>query len=212
MYYKSPIDKILLVGNGGHCGVITDALYRFNPHIKIGLVTKEPDSSPLFVGVDADLPRLLSEGWTQAFVAVGSVGDCSLRAKIARSLEELGFECPAIVDPTAIVSPSAVIGRGAFVGAGAVINAHAGIGDHAIINTHATVEHDCSVGHFSHISPGTVLCGAVKVGNGAHVGAACCVRQGVSIGNNTLVGMGSVVTKDLPDGCVAFGNPCKIQK
>ena len=30
--------------------------------------------------------------------------------------------------------------------------------------------------------------------------------------NDTVIGAGSVVTKDIPDGCVAFGNPCKVHR
>lgn len=32
---------------------------------------------------------------------------------------------------------------------------------------------------------------------------------GVHIGNNVVIGAGSVVTKDIPDGYLAYGNPCK---
>ena len=35
------------------------------------------------------------------------------------------------------------------------------------------------------------------------------VLGGVHIGNNVVIGAGSVVTKDIPDGYLAFGNPCK---
>lgn len=208
----SKIDKILLVGNGGHCSVIADSLHRCNPNVKIGLVTKGISPSPLFVGVDTDLPTLREEGWDMAFIAIGSIGDSSLRAQIAHTLEDLGFACPAIIDPTAIISSSATISSGAFVGAGAVINANSHVGKHAIINTRAVIEHDCSVGSFSHISPGAVLCGNVHIEDGVHIGASTCVRQGTTIGSGTLIGMGSVVTKDIPKACVAYGNPCKIHK
>ena len=33
---------------------------------------------------------------------------------------------------------------------------------------------------------------------------------GVSIGNNVVIGGGSVVTRDIPDGVVAAGNPCRV--
>ena len=33
---------------------------------------------------------------------------------------------------------------------------------------------------------------------------------GVTIGNNVVIGAGSVVTKDVPDDSVAFGNPCRV--
>ncbi|MGN1062127.1 MAG: DapH/DapD/GlmU-related protein, partial [Candidatus Scatosoma sp.] len=42
------------------------------------------------------------------------------------------------------------------------------------------------------------------------LGAGVTVLPGVSIGDNTVVGAGSVVTKDLPAGVVAVGNPCRI--
>ena len=34
----------------------------------------------------------------------------------------------------------------------------------------------------------------------------------ISIGNNVKIGAGSVVVKDIPDNCVAVGNPAKIVK
>ena len=33
---------------------------------------------------------------------------------------------------------------------------------------------------------------------------------GVTIGNNVVIGGGSVVTKDIPDGVAAAGNPCRV--
>jgi acetyltransferase-like isoleucine patch superfamily enzyme len=48
------------------------------------------------------------------------------------------------------------------------------------------------------------------------VGEGCCIFEnstllpGVNIGNNTIIGAGSVVTKDIPAGVIAYGNPCKV--
>ena len=36
--------------------------------------------------------------------------------------------------------------------------------------------------------------------------------QKVTIGSNVVIGAGSVVTKDIPDNCAAYGNPCKVAK
>ena len=35
---------------------------------------------------------------------------------------------------------------------------------------------------------------------------------GVTIGDSTVIGAGSVVTKDIPSGVVAVGNPCKVMR
>ena len=36
------------------------------------------------------------------------------------------------------------------------------------------------------------------------------VMQGVTIGDGTVIGAGSVVTRDIPAGVIAFGNPCRV--
>ena len=33
---------------------------------------------------------------------------------------------------------------------------------------------------------------------------------GVSIGDDTIIGAGSIVTKDIPSGVIAAGNPCRV--
>ena len=50
----------------------------------------------------------------------------------------------------------------------------------------------------------------IKVGNNVWIGGNVCVMPGVTIGDNVVIGGGSVVTKDIPSGTVAVGNPCKV--
>lgn len=52
----------------------------------------------------------------------------------------------------------------------------------------------------------------VIIGNNVWIGAAAIILPGVTIGDNSVIGAGSVVTKDIPPGCLAVGNPCKIIK
>lgn len=50
----------------------------------------------------------------------------------------------------------------------------------------------------------------VKIGNNVWLGAGVIVCPGVTIGKNTTIGAGSVVNKDIPENCIAVGNPCKV--
>ena len=50
----------------------------------------------------------------------------------------------------------------------------------------------------------------IHIGKNCWLGAGVIVLPGVTIGDNTVVGAGSVVTKDLPDNVVAYGNPCRV--
>lgn len=52
----------------------------------------------------------------------------------------------------------------------------------------------------------------ITVGNDVWIGAGVSVMPGVNIGSNVVIGAGSVVTKDIPDDSLAYGNPCRIIK
>lgn len=50
----------------------------------------------------------------------------------------------------------------------------------------------------------------VKIGSDVWVGGGAIVCPGVSIGDQSVIGAGSVVTRDVPEGVLAAGNPCKV--
>lgn len=49
-----------------------------------------------------------------------------------------------------------------------------------------------------------------KIGSDVWIGGGAIVCPGVSIGDRTVIGAGSVVTRDVPEGVLAAGNPCKV--
>ena len=52
----------------------------------------------------------------------------------------------------------------------------------------------------------------VVIKNGAIVSVGCIIIAGVTIGKNSIVGAGSVVSQDIPDYCIAVGNPARVIK
>ncbi len=50
----------------------------------------------------------------------------------------------------------------------------------------------------------------VRIGSSVWIGGNSAINPGVTIGDNVVVGSGSVVTKDLPSGVIAAGNPCRV--
>lgn len=204
--------KLLLIGGGGHCHSVLDAVIDMKVYDEIGIIDSINSSylGVSVIGNDDDIPALFKDGWTEAFITVGSVGDTKNRRRLFEMVKKLGLSIPTIIDPTAIIGQGVEIGEGVFVGKRVVINAGSTAGACAIINTGAIIEHDCEIGAFSHICPGTVLCGQVKVGEDSHIGAGSVVKQLLEIGNKTLIGAGSVVVKNIPDNSKAYGNPCKV--
>ena len=51
-----------------------------------------------------------------------------------------------------------------------------------------------------------------QLGDRVWLGANVVVLKGVTIGSDVIVGAGSVVTKDLPEGAIAVGNPARVIK
>ena len=50
----------------------------------------------------------------------------------------------------------------------------------------------------------------ITVGSNVWFGAGVTVLPGITIGDDTIIGAGSVVTRDIPAGVFAAGNPCKV--
>jgi maltose O-acetyltransferase len=50
----------------------------------------------------------------------------------------------------------------------------------------------------------------IHIGSEVWVGGGALILPGVSIGARAVIGAGSVVTRDVPDGVLAAGNPCRV--
>ena len=200
---------IVIIGAGGHAKVCIESLRAAGEEIAFCVGGAGDPEQCLGVPVlegDDHLARLRAEGYSRAFVALGSN---RLRAKLGSVAVALGYELVNAVHPHAVVSPTARIGVGIAIMAGAVINAEATIGDLAIVNTGATVDHDCVVGASAHIAPQTALAGCVTVGDGAFLGAGVRVIPGMAIGGGATVGSGAVVISDIGQGVTAVGIPAR---
>lgn len=91
-----------------------------------------------------------------------------------------------------------------------VVAAFSEVGFGVIIKRSASVGHHTKLGDFVNINPGAVLSGFVEVGEGTVIATGASVIHNVKIGKHSVIGAGSVVTKDIPDGVIAYGNPCKV--
>lgn len=52
----------------------------------------------------------------------------------------------------------------------------------------------------------------ILIGEGSWIGERVCILPGVQIGKKCVIGAGSVVTKSVPDYCIAVGNPARVIK
>lgn len=204
------MEKIVLIGAGGHCKSVLDSLLELKTYEVVG-ITDIRDNFEIMgvniIGSDDILEKLFKSGVSNAFISLGSIGETSIRRKIYCNLKRIGFTLPKIVDKTAIISKYATLEEGVFIGKGAIINAYSYIGSNSIINSGSIVEHDCRIGEFVHIAPGATMSGGVIIGDDSHIGTGASIIQGVSIGKNSIIGAGSVIVKNIEDNCKVYGNP-----
>jgi sugar O-acyltransferase (sialic acid O-acetyltransferase NeuD family) len=207
-------NKILLIGGGGHCRSVLDSLLESKQYSEIGIIDKKENIGQetmgvRYIGTDDNLQDLFQNGFSSAFVSLGSIGDPSVRIRLYKKIMETGFSIPVIYDVTAAISKNAVISEGVYIGKNAVVNAGTSIGSGAIINTGAIIEHDCQIGEFVHIASGAVLGGNVTIKDHTHIGSGSVIKQGITVGKNSIIGMGSVVLKNTGNHITAYGNPCR---
>ena len=55
-----------------------------------------------------------------------------------------------------------------------------------------------------------IFSGCVEIGEGSWIGIGAAIMPGVTIGKNAVIGANSVVTHDVPDYCIAAGNPARV--
>ena len=195
------MDKIILIGAGGHSHSCIDVLEEENRFEIAGLVEKGESISnenlgyPI-MGTDDDL-KVLRQQYKNALITVGQIKFPKIRIKLYQLLKELDFTLPVIVSSQAYVSKHARIGEGSIIMHGVIINANAKIGNNCIINNRALIEHDAVIGDHCHIATGAIINGEVSVENETFIGSGAVTKQAISIGKNCVIGAGCIIKTDI---------------
>jgi len=115
-----------------------------------------------------------------------------------------------------IFSKNSEVSSTTLLGNGIVINTMSSIAGFSEIKNFVFINRNCSIGHhtiidkYTTLNPGVNIAGNVTIGKNCQIGIGANIIDGITIGNNVIIGAGSVVTKNIPDNVVAYGNPCKI--
>jgi sugar O-acyltransferase (sialic acid O-acetyltransferase NeuD family) len=108
------------------------------------------------------------------------------------------------------ISSTTTFGRGCMINSLVSIGAHTTIGNFVSMNRNASIGHHTILNDFVTIHPGANVAGFATIGEKTMIGMGSNIIDGIRIGKNSIIGAGSVVTKDIPDNVIAYGNPCRI--
>ncbi len=90
-----------------------------------------------------------------------------------------------------------------------MISTNCKIGAGVVMNQAVTIGHDCVIGDYTTIMPGTGISGNCTVGNEVNIGGHAFVIPGKKIGDAATVAAGSIVFSNVKAGTTVLGNPAK---
>ncbi|MCU4158145.1 acetyltransferase [Carboxylicivirga sp. A043] len=195
------MEKLLLIGGGGHCKACIDVIEQEGRFEIAGIIDQKDKLGKTVmgyrvIGCDDELPELFKK-YKHALITVGQIRSAKLRIKLFTKLKQIGFNLPVIISPLAYVSQSATIDEGTIVMHHVLVNAEAQIGSNNIFNSKALIEHEAIVGNHNHISTGAKLNGQVQVQDECFIGSGSTIANNVSIVSNVIVPAGSTVFKNI---------------
>ncbi len=183
------MEKLLLVGAGGLGRV---ALEHVSHKYKCAFVddadVPEVNGIPI-VGKINDIKRLYEE-YHQLIV---TIGNNKLRKQIYEEAENIGYELPNIIVPSAYISPYASIGSGCVILNNVVIQNNAKVGNSVILNPGVEIHHDSTIGNYVVVYTNTVVRSLAKVGDRAHLGSTLTIGNRVIIPEDSIINDGETV-------------------
>jgi len=218
MKSKRKTIRIIIFGTGGFGREVLTTLNDCNKVSKkykvVGFVD---DDKSLWGKKIENLPVLGGINWFSKKEAknvqcVVTISDCGVRQKIVNKLEKFGVKFATIIHPTVIYSKSVTIDEGTIIQAGCIFTITTRIGKHVHINIDSTIGHDCEIGDYVTINPGSHINGNNIIEIGAFVGTGTVTKQDIHIGKWSVVGAGTVLINDVQNKSTYVGVPGKLKK
>ncbi len=206
--------SVVVLGGGGHGRVILSLLRKI-PDFSILGYTDPVDRGSLlgavWLGDDRQIAQIADGQTVVGVLGIGSmqVADVQRRRGLFDYLQSLKIGMPPIVSPSAVVNEGVDRQDGLVAMDGVVVQTGTILGRAVILNTRCSIDHDCRIGGFTHIAPGTIVCGNVEIGAGCLIGAGAVVCPGCRIADGCRVGAGAVITRDCMEAGTYVGIPAR---
>ncbi len=146
---------------------------------------------------------------TKISKTVVAIGNNNIREWYFKYFKKKKFRFATLIHPKSHISFGSKIGEGSMIMQGSLINTDSIVGKNCIINSNASIDHDCIIKDHTHICPGVIIAGNVKIGRNCWIGLGSKIIENCKIGDNVFVAAGSIVTKNLKSNSFVKGVPAK---
>lgn len=210
-------EKIIIIGCGEQARVTIDALEEQGKYGIFGLVTNSNEElhqkvyGHEVICLDTDVEQLLSENADIKgyFLGVGIASGSMKRRYELYTVLDKHLLAVNIISPESVISRHARIGKGIFLEAYTRMANGVIIGDHCLIQSFTSINHDQTIGDNVLIGCNVSMSG-IKIGSHTVIADGSSIGFKKSVGENCLITDGTVITKNIPDNVIAFGNPAKM--
>ncbi len=140
------------------------------------------------------------------------IGEPEIKDIIFKKLKDNNCKITNLINPEALIPESTEIGEGIVVKLYNNFPPAGKVGNNVLIQSLVAIGHNVVLEDNVVLSSFAFVGGDTTIGRNTYVGPHSCIRNGLKIGENAVIGMGSVVTKDVPDNAVVYGNPAKVAR
>jgi len=201
---------LAILGTGGHTKSIFDIVKKkkiyffdkFRKKFKVGNKTFDVISDE----------KLIKNYKNKISKVIIAIGDNKIRKNYYQILKKNKFKFTTLIHPKSYSSFGSKIGEGSVIMKGSFINTDSIVGKNCIINSNASIDHDCTILDHTHICPGVVMAGNVKVGKNCWIGLGAKIIENCIIGDNVFVAAGTLVTKNIKSNTFVKGVPAKYAR
>lgn len=209
------MEPLVILGAGGHGRELLDiveAINANNPRYEfLGFLDDTGGNDALLtrrnttvIGPISDLERI------DAVYAIG-MGASEARRRFDQLATSWGRQAAVLIHPEATLGSDLTTSPGCVIAAGARVTTHTSLGRHTHLNINATVSHDCSLGDYVTLSPGSHVSGWTVLEHGVTLGTGAITKDRINIGEGSIVGAGAVVVADVPAFVIAKGVPARSE-
>lgn len=209
------MENIIIIGCGQHSNVVIYNMKCQGKYEVLGFFDLDPSKlNKEYYGYrvlecykEDEIELLIDKYKTNKFFI--GFGDMRYRKIVYEKFVKAGWEAVNIYHPNAVISSNAKIGKGVLIESGCLITPNPVIGNNVVVNTGSQVNHDNIIGDHVYIASGVILSGSVVIGENTLIDDGVIIALGKAVGESCVIGAGSLVTRNIKDNVVAYGNPAK---
>ena len=133
------------------------------------------------------------------------IGEPVVRKKKYDLIKKNGYYLATLIHPSLSLSKTIFIDEGTIINKYTFISTNVRIGKNSYIQPFAAIGHDVVIGDNCVISSHTTIGGHCSIENNSFIAMNVPIREGINIGEDCIIGMGSIITKNVPNNTITAG-------